>query len=445
MCRCLRYWPLAIPVMATAIVLLIQPGDHLGVSGENPFRTRVYYDDADMAAFTLRGLNANLGRKPGPVEPNIDPEIIGAFDENLRLDRHPPRLDRYFLEYPHAALFLFRGVMAVIPVQGTWPSTVLDFHYANIIFYKPQTEDTRRMWRTFRQAARVFLLMNVAALMVMIFVLIRGLGPQGEWAGPAWLLVLPASLYFTMSRFDGLPSLFVILGLAAAVRKWPITSGACLGFATALKLYPLVIAPLIWRYMTTDMRTGVKWALCFLAPLAATFGVGIAMDGLEGVKAPFVFQLSRPLEPGWVLYGRVLPVELAKSSLARLGILAAVSLVMFATRPKTLDSLLRRCAIVLIVFASLQQFFSPQWLLWFVPLLVPLARKSWVLLILLVVFDLLIYSSFPVVFDQQAELPETKEVLIYSRGILMFALLLWLAWGEVRVGFARWWVGPPRR
>lgn len=427
--RRLHWLALLVPVLAAALVLRMQPEDQLGVEGDNPFRTRIFYDDADMAAFALRGINANLGRPPGPIEPKIDAAIIGAFDENLRLNRHPPLLKEYFLEYPHAALFLFRGVMASIPVEGSWPSTVLDFHYANVIFYKPKTDDERLMWSTFRRAARVFLVINVAALLLMMALLLRGLGRNGEWAGPAWLLTLPAMLYFTMSRFDALPSLFVVLGLAAAGRNRTFTSGACLGFATALKLYPLVIAPLVWRWMAKDVRTGFAWAIGFLLPIAATFGTGIALDGVDGVLAPFQFQLKRPLEPDWVLYGRVLPMALAESSLARLGILGGIAAVLFVLKPGDMGSLLRRCTILLVVFASLQQFFSPQWLLWFVPLLVPLARRSWFLIVLLVVLDLVIYLSFPLVFDH-GEVWQ-KETLIYARGVLMGLLLAWLAWSEV--------------
>lgn len=427
------------------------------MSGENPFRTRIYYDDADMAAFVLRGVNANMGRTPGPEAEEYEP---GVFDQALATNTHPPLTPRYFLEYPHAALYLFRLVMTVVPREGTWPSTVLDRHYANIIFHRPQNEDERKTWMTFRRGARVILVINVLALMAMMLVLLRGLGPNGEWSGPVWLLALPASLYFTMSRFDTLPSLFVMLGLAAAGRDRRFTSGFCLGIATALKLYPLVIAPLIWRHMTTDVKTGIRWALGFLTPLVFIFGSGMAMDGIDGLLAPFKFQLGRKLEPDWVLYGRLLPMWLTESSLARLGILAIVAAVMFFLKPGDMGTLLRRCAIVLIVFASLQMFFSPQWLLWFVPLLVPLARRSWLLLGLVVAFDLLTYVSFPVVYDLGYlerleffagvqgfhELGETqmltmnrfnvttielREVLIYSRGVLLIAMLAWLAWREV--------------
>ena len=454
-----RLWPFLLPLAATALVFAAQPGDQLGVCGDRPFSDwprRLLYDDADTAAYTLRGLNANLGRKPCAAAP--PPLHPGHFAGALQDNRHPPLRDRYFLEYPHAALFLFRAVMACVPVGGSWPSTVLDCDYPNIIFHHPEGDDQRQMWTTFRRAARVFVVVNVLGLLGLMAVLRRGLGPDGSWAGPVWLLVLPSSLYFVMCRFDVLPSLCVVLGLAAAGRGRAFLSGFALGAATALKLYPLVIAPLVWRHTTRDARSGAAWAAGFALPLVLVFGAGAALDGVSGVLAPFEFQLKREKEPDWILHGRLIPGYLADSSTARLGVLAAVVGGLFALRPGDMGSLLRRCAAALIVFANLQVFFSPQWSLWFVPLLVPLARRSWLVVVVVVLLDLLTYLAFPVLFDLMGltefvfnagvagvsadgveaysggrlavSTVALREVLLYSRGVLTGVLLAWLAWRE---------------
>jgi hypothetical protein len=63
-----------------------------------------------------------------------------------------------------------------------------------------------------------------------------------------------------------------------------------------------------------------------------------------------------------------------------------------------IPSLLRRSAVVLIVFISLQVFFSPQWIIWLTPLLAPLAQRDRSLIPWLVAFDLIMFLSFPVVF-----------------------------------------------
>lgn len=421
-----RWLILLLPVVITGLVLASQPPDQLGVAGENPLHTRLYYDDADLAAFALRGLNASLGRHAGAEEPPLGYE---PFAEALRQGDDLPLKERYFLEYPHAALFLFRGVVAATNQEKSWPAVLLDAHHTNLFFHKPANERERWLWQQLRRAARVFVLIHLAALLLMMVVLLRGLGPQGAWAGPAWLLALPAALYFTLGRYDVLPSLCVLLSLAAATRQRPLASGFCLALATALKLYPLLLAPLIGRWIThhLHLRAGLRWAAAYLTPLALILVIAAATDGIQGAIAPLRYQLHRPLEPAWVLYGRLLPLELAESK-ARNLILLLPTILFFILPPGDLGSLLRRSAFLLLLSATLQPFFSPQWLLWFVPLIVPLARQSWFVLLWAVAFDIITYLSFPVVFDHGPEW--AKETLIILRGVMSAAMLLWLAGWE---------------
>ena len=57
-------------------------------------------------------------------------------------------------------------------------------------------------------------------------------------------------------------------------------------------------------------------------------------------------------------------------------------------------ALLRASSIVLIAFAGVQVFYSPQWLLWLSPLLLPLAAVDRRILWLYVALDLVNYLSF---------------------------------------------------
>src|SRR5919201_2193694 len=61
-----RSWgPFLIPPLYLALVFALQPVDRLGDPGAAPWLGRLVYDDYDMAALALRGLNATLGRTPG--------------------------------------------------------------------------------------------------------------------------------------------------------------------------------------------------------------------------------------------------------------------------------------------------------------------------------------------------------------------------------------------
>jgi hypothetical protein len=98
--------------------------------------------------------------------------------------------------------------------------------------------------------------------------------------------------------------------------------------------------------------------------------------------------------------------------------------------PENLGSLLRRGAIVLVVFAAVQVFYSPQWIVWMAPLLVPLARQQPRLGWTAGTFDLATYASFPLVADL-SDWPGqdlARHLLIIARFVLLagLVLLLWL-------------------
>jgi hypothetical protein len=132
-----------------------------------------------------------------------------------------------------------------------------------------------------------------------------------------------------------------------------------------------------------------------------------------------------------------------------LGTLAAATLLLIWRRPAGMASLLRRGALLLIVFVTLPVFYSPQWVLWLVPLLAPLARRSWRVAAPAVLLDVVTYLTFPGVMglmDTSPYLGSWKEPLLARHDTLLAALsyarfavlgllalaLLWAEWREVR-------------
>jgi hypothetical protein len=98
---------------------------------------------------------------------------------------------------------------------------------------------------------------------------------------------------------------------------------------------------------------------------------------------------------------------------------------MLATPIRDLASLLRRGALVLLVFTSLAVFYSPQWIIWFAPLLLPLVgrdrRIGWGVASL----DLLTYLTFPLWFWI---LPEYSEDYLTRIEPLLLARDMGSAW-----------------
>jgi hypothetical protein len=96
-----------------------------------------------------------------------------------------------------------------------------------------------------------------------------------------------------------------------------------------------------------------------------------------------------------------------------------------------LSGLLRRAALILIVFVSLQVFYSPQWILWLSPLLIPLAGCRRPIFGLIVLVDVVTYLTFPVVFDLPSKpvkhVLSTFLVLARFGGLTALASTLWSA------------------
>jgi hypothetical protein len=443
-------WLYAIPVIWLGIALaVIEPGaikNRLRVAFEFSL---LFYDPADVAAFVLRGANASMGREPGRAD---EPKWDEPKDIEARLDGpRQPLAEKYYLEYPTATLVLFR---LGFPTPCEMPAAVADAHQYGVAHFIPRNDSERQLWMRFHAAVVIHLTLMTAALVGLIVVLRRGYEPD-QPSGPVWLAVLPAAVFFSLNRFDILPALATALGFAALGRGRLARSGIWFGLGTLLKVYPVLFVPIVLRHL--GPARGAKWLAGFA--LTILFGVGLstAFLGWEPTVRPILVQIGRPYEKtSWTLYGRVLPEDLAGEPLAdskpraptrssfisahsgtiRLAILGAVGLALVINRPANLTGVLRRGVILLTVFVALAVFWSPQWVVWYLPLVVPLAARHRWLLWTAVMLDLLNYLQFPVLFwVLWGNFPElamrvTAEVLTGMRAASWAALIGGMVWCE---------------
>ena len=441
--RLRRWWPVLVPVVWAAAACAVMRPDAIVARAEVPFALKwLLYDESDLAALALRGANAQTARLPGrPDEPNgggIEPPEVLA----RRLDRPPPPLsERYFLEYPPATLPLFRLGYTIQGERFELPPAVADSQQFAVAFYVPRNDAERALWTRFHVAVQFYVFVMAAALVGLVVVLRRGYGP-GLPDGPVWLAVLPGAVFFALNRYDVLPVLATAVSFACLGRRRLGWAGAALAAGVLLKVYPILFVPVVLRYL--GPRDGLRWLAGFAGVLAAGFGLSVVVLDWEGAVGPYLLQLGRTWsKENWSLYGEVLPVWLAESSAARLGILSGAVAAAVVTRPADLKAVLWRCALVLIVFTVLAVFWSPQWILWFLPLAVPLATRRPVLG-MVVVLDLVHYFSFPVLFwivysglaeQGERELGDALGTLfVYVRAATWVSLAVVLLFDAVRAG-----------
>jgi hypothetical protein len=272
-------------------------------------------------------------------------------------------------------------------------------------------------------------------LLLLMAVLHAGYDPRSPGSGSLVLLVMPAAMYFTLDRFDIVPALLTALSLASLGRRRIVAAAVTLAVAALVKVYPLLLAPLVVRYLWDDRRSAQIWVATFALTVAACLLPPLLLSGWTATWAPYAYQMSRPLLGGsWSGYGYVLPEFLAERGAWRLGGVGLIVMSLAAMRPPDLSGLLRRGSLVLIAFVSVAVFYSPQWILWLTQLLVPLARQRRSILWLAIALDFVTYTSFPIVFDLPASpvADSLRDGLVYARFAILGSLAWILARAEIR-------------
>ncbi len=425
----MAFWaPLLVPPVYLALLLALVPSDHFGPPDWCPEVNQALYDDVDVAVMALRGLNAHMkrtaGRKESPDD-REDADFAGTLGEDRPLE------PRYFLEYPHTCLWLFRLGFLLQPALPAVPPAVLDACHGNFIRHRPDNDTERALWRSFRRATTIYRLLMGACLLALVFVLRAGYEADGSLASNGLLLLLPATLYYTFNRFDIVPALCTALSLATLGRRRSAVSGFFLALGALVKLYPAVLAPLFLRYLLPDVRAAARWGLAFGATVGLFLLPPLLTEGREAVEAPYRYQLARTgvVEPNWTAYGFILPRSLADNDATgrafRAGALLLAVALLAVRRIADLDGLVRRCGAAVVVFITLPVYYSPQWVVWLAPLLLPLTRRQRGLAALVVALDLVTFATFPGGWGGAA-LWETR---VYARFVVLGAITGLLLWG----------------
>ena len=411
-------------------MMWLQPANHLGDPDNALWRGRTVYDDFDWTAIALRTLNAARERVPGlKTDPSFsdDPADCGPIFETGRQALKP----RYFLEYPAPVLWLFSLGFKIAPDMKNRPipAEILDHCQGAIVFFSPRLESDASILRGIRLLIRSYEAMALLCLLAVVWVLHRGYKNFCSGAMPKVLFLLPAFLYFSLNRFDIVPTLCVALSLAALSRRHVAASGALLAAGAVVKVFPVLLAPLFIRYLARDLRRAASWIIAFSFTVLGVVGIAVSTSGVEATLAPLAYQLSRHLEPGWVIYGRIVPLFLGTERWGwlRTGLVVVTVVAMFWKPINNLESILRRGAVILIVFISLQVFFSPQWIVWLAPFLIPLACKERRLIPWLIAIDLVMYTSVPIIANHHGRFgPSAYSVSLYARIALLAAIAVML-------------------
>ncbi len=198
----------------------------------------------------------------------------------------------------------------------------------------------------------------------------------------------------TLGHFDLWPAALVAAALAALVWERPALSGVLIGLAIAAKIYPFVVVPLavVWLWRARDRRQSLLWLVTAAATVAVTTLPFLILSP-GGLLSSMTDQARRPLQiessaaaallaahqlgvlqvgldfshTSVNLGGASAHLAAACSVAAEIAVLLYVWIA-FARRDVDRRALVRGATTAVLTFVVLGKVFSPQFLLWLVPL-----------------------------------------------------------------------------
>lgn len=296
--------------------------------------------------------------------------------------------------------WLLRGLVPYRDVPSEYPQVATYLFGVPYLFASQPTIEAFGYWLH----SSIFSLIMLAFLGGTIILLYRMLP---EHKDRAYLLLLPASLYYAYNRFDILPSFLVLLSLFLLRRNQDILTGIVLGIAILTKWYPLLLFPAYYLYLFhTRRRLDWKMSLAFGLTCIIMVVPTYLTSGLQGVLQPYAFHASRGIEyatlpalihsifSGW--FGSGFNLRLLTNGFLVLSVFPA-PLAIFA-RINTFDKLVYWSILVISVFTLFSRIWSPQWMLWMLPLLILTARNSRHIACI-VIYGVMNYLAFPILYD----------------------------------------------
>ena len=270
-----------------------------------------------------------------------------------------------------------------------------------------------------------------AATIMVVALLLARVGASGVrvWTAVLLLAISPVALGpISLNTYDAWPAFLTVAALALLIAGAGTVAFALLGLAFAAKVYPIVLLPpallYVWR---TAGRGAAAWAAAAFVAVAAVVIIPFLALAPDGLADSFRAQAGRALQVeslggsllaaadrlGWysatVVHrtGHAISYDLAgsfprglaaASSVAQALAVLAVAWLYLRGRDDP-RRLIAACAAAVVGFLAFTRFFSPQYLVWFLPFAVLLGPVEWLLTALALVLAQVWFFHYRDVFS----------------------------------------------
>lgn len=220
-----------------------------------------------------------------------------------------------------------------------------------------------------------------------------------------WLLLLPSSLFCTLSRFDIVPAFLSLLAVYFIYKEHFNLSSVILAVGFLTKWYPCLLLPVFMVYYFSKFKK-MKWSM--LGFFTLTVFIIILPTLLQGIKylfVPYKFHLQRNPNTENLFYlislsfKYILNINFNNKFTQNLLLILQFSVIPFCLTGKinNFNKLIKWSTLLILNFMLFSKIYSPQWILWIMPFLI-LNIKDKRDVLKVIVFDLVSYLYFPVFY-----------------------------------------------
>lgn len=292
---------------------------------------------------------------------------------------------------------------------------------------------------------KIFYLFNIICYFVLLYITGKMLKIINKDIKYLILFLLPSFLYFVFNRYDIFPVFLIQLSLFLLLKKRYYLSIIFLSFAFLAKWYAILFLPIYLIYLSNKLNLlefkliRRNLILIFLLIITIPILITIFWAGTSAAVSPYIFQLARDFEQGgtFFIYIRSIQSLLPSSSVNFFSqgflflllilqffvpLLMIIKSSIFKKYIISKDQLIYWMALVILIFIIFSKFYSPQWILWFLPFLILIVSSKEI--ILLVAYDIINYIAFPLIYDYLGSYSIGFDMITLARSIL----LIWLIW-----------------
>ncbi len=232
---------------------------------------------------------------------------------------------------------------------------------------------------------RAFFDVNVVLLFIpfVITVIATALTkPKYPWRA-AMVVFAPTMILAATINWDLIPIAFVALALLAWSREKAMLTGVFLGLAIASKFYPvfLLVGFVLLAWRTKSWRPTLTMAAAAIVTFLAV-NIPFVIANFEGWVTFYIFNFGRAIDFGsfWYALTQIglptIPENLLNLASTALFAVLLIAIAVLVKKTPTTPSVAQISFLILAAFIITNKVYSPQYVLWLVPLAV-LARPNW--------------------------------------------------------------------